>query len=158
MGSQEEFPSHTWQPDQSIPSQETPPITSRRPGLLVVDDDLSMRTLLNAGLWQHGFMVWLAGNGLQALELYQELWADIDLVLLDIHMPGLDGPRTLMALQQLNPAICCCFISGNTAPYTEAALFERGAVRVLQKPFRMPEIAHLLWELVDPSRTKKTLR
>src|SRR5262245_28560286 len=124
--------------------------TSRRPGILVVDDDLGVRNMLSAGLWQHGFMVWLAGDGPQALELYRALRAEIDLVVLDVRMPGMDGPLTLTALQRLDPEVRCCFMSGNIGPYTEEELLERGALRVVLKPFRLPEFAQLLWQLVSP--------
>jgi CheY-like chemotaxis protein len=118
-----------------------------------VDDDIAVRNLLKEVLWQHGFIVWLAGTGLQALELYQELHAHIDLVLLDVRMPGLDGPGTLVALQRLNPDIQCCFMSADPGEYTEEELLERGAVRILQKPLHLSQVVCFLWDLVSPSET-----
>jgi len=145
-----EPPSERWQSDEPTRAAETAPPTSRRPGILVVDDDVAVRTLLNAVLWQQGFVVWLAGNGAQALELYLELPADIDLVLMDVNMPGLDGPQTFRALQRVNPAVRCCFMTGGGSLYTHEDLYKQGAVNVLRKPFRLPEVAQALWQLVDP--------
>jgi CheY-like chemotaxis protein len=135
------------QPIRAPNGQET---TTRKPAILVVDDDAGVRNLLNAVLWQQGFMIWLAGNGLHALELYQELAAKIDLVLMDVRMPGLDGPQTLAALQRLNPDVGCCFMTGDSGPYTEEELLARGAVAVLHKPFHLTEVAQLLRQLVTP--------
>jgi two-component system response regulator (stage 0 sporulation protein F) len=140
---------HRGQPhDEPMPAPEPPVASSRRPGILVVDDDVGVRALLNDVLWQQGFMVWLAGNGLQALELYQELRTVIDLVLLDIQMPHLDGPQTLTAMQQLHPGICCCFMTADSGSYSEKDLFDRGAVHIFQKPFRLHDIAQTLWNMV----------
>jgi CheY-like chemotaxis protein len=47
--------------------------------------------------------VWLAAGGQEALDLYQRHREAIDVVLLDVRMPGLDGPQTLAALRALNP-------------------------------------------------------
>jgi CheY-like chemotaxis protein len=76
-----------------------------------VDDDESMRSLLERGLGQGGFEVFLAKDGPEAVEFYGQQGSGIDLVLLDICMPGLDGPQTLRALRQQHPSVRCCFIS-----------------------------------------------
>jgi CheY-like chemotaxis protein len=157
-GGRHELPSGGRNHDQPIHSHDPLRTTSRRPGILVADDDVGMNTLLDTVLWQQGFMVWLAGNGLQALELCRELRPDIDLVLLDVQMPGLDGPHTLAALQRLNPALCCCFMTGGSDQYTNEDLFAQGAVRVFQKPFHLTAVAQLLWQLVHASATQATRR
>src|SRR5262245_165045 len=75
---------------------DDPPVTDMRPpGVLVVDDDQAVLTLLNIVLRQKGLAVWLTSNGHDALRVYQGHRNDIDLVLLDVHMPGLDGPQTV---------------------------------------------------------------
>jgi CheY-like chemotaxis protein len=134
-------------------SPSSPRTRDRRPGILVIDDDSRVRTLLKDALWQDGFIVWVANNGLQALALYRELRAHIDLVLLDVHMPGMDGPQTLAALRGLNSEVCCCFMNGDSGHYTENDLVEQGAICVLQKPFSLHEVTRFLWELVSVSET-----
>jgi CheY-like chemotaxis protein len=71
----------------------------------------------------------------------------IDLVLLDVCMPGLDGPQTATALQQLEPRIRFCFMSGDLGGYTDRKLRELGALALIPKPFRLAEIGPMLWEL-----------
>lgn len=118
-----------------------------RPGILIVDDEEMIRTLLQIVLQRQGFVVWTAASGPEAIGAYRRHCAAIDLVLLDVRMPGLDGPQTLAALQQLAPGICSCFMSGQTGEYAERELLQRGAARVFSKPFRVDELGACLWQL-----------
>src|SRR5437879_4226089 len=68
--------------------------TARACGILIVDDQAHVRDVLSIGLRQEGFAVWLAANGREAFDLYRCRRADIDVVLLDMHMPVLNGPQT----------------------------------------------------------------
>ena len=115
-----------------------------RPGILVVDDEAAVRSFLKAALELQGFTVWLAEKGVEAVDLYARQRSAIDLVLLDVRMPGLDGPHTLAALRRLDPDVRCCFMSGHTGEYTEAELLLRGAACVFAKPFRLSELGALL--------------
>ena len=116
-------------------------------GILVVDDDAAVRGLLEFGLRHQGFAVWLAANGPEALEQYRRHGATIDVALLDVLMPGLDGPQTLATLQELNPQVRCCFMSGDLGLYGEWQLQSMGAAAVFHKPFRLAEVAQVLWDL-----------
>jgi CheY-like chemotaxis protein len=76
--------------------------------------------------------------------LYQNHPGVIRTVLLDIRMPGLDGPATLEALRTLDPQVCCYFLSGDFGGYDTEELLQRGARGVLRKPFRVEELVSLL--------------
>lgn len=128
-------------------SPKSLPETARKHGILVVDDDGGVRNLLNKGLHGQGFDVWLAADGQEALELFWRHRDTIDLVLLDVCMPGLDGPQTAVALLQLRPQIRFCFMSADLGDYTDRKLRDLGALAVIPKPFRLAETAPLLWEL-----------
>ena len=121
-------------------------------GILVVDDEEDLRALLSIGLRQQGFAVWLAADGHEALELYRRHREFIDVALLDVRMPGQDGPQTLAALYKVNPQIRCCFMSGDFGSHTEEKLRSLGAAAVLPKPFRLAEVAHQLWELANSAK------
>jgi CheY-like chemotaxis protein len=121
----------------------------RKRGILVVDNDGALRAVLNKGLRGHGFDVWLAADGQDALDLFWRHHALIDLVLLDVGMPGLDGPQTASALLQLMPAMRFCFMSGDLGGYEDQKLRDLGALAVIPKPFRLAEVAPLLWELAS---------
>src|SRR5262245_39426585 len=137
--------SRPWPP---LPSRKAAGLRKERPGILVVDDEPTIRTLLQIVLEKQGFAVLLAANGLQAVECYQRCRSTIAVVLLDVRMADWDGPRTLTALQQLNPVLCCCFMTGDAGGYTAEDLLERGAVRVFPKPLPLGELAAGLEHLV----------
>lgn len=116
-------------------------------GILIVDDEACIRGMLDIWLRQQGYATWLASDGRQAIDLYRDRGQDIDAVLLDIRMPGLDGPRTMAALQGLDPQVCCAFMSGDVGDYTEEGLRQRGATAVLAKPLNLAEVARVMGEL-----------
>jgi CheY-like chemotaxis protein len=128
---------------------EKTPVSPRQRCILVVDDDAAVRFLLDVGLRHHGFVVWQAADGQEAVELYQQEGSEIDLVLLDVRMPRLDGPHTLAALMRLNPRVRCCFMTGHSGNYSEDGLLELGAARVFPKPFQLAEIAQALTQLME---------
>jgi two-component system OmpR family response regulator len=121
----------------------------RNPGILIVDDMEFILRLLKFELEPRGFNVWLAVDGDDALDLYRRNGAEIDLVLLDVQMPGLDGPHTLAILQRFDPDVRACFMTGNSGTYTEEDLLERGAACVFNKPFRTDDVAQYLQNLVE---------
>jgi CheY-like chemotaxis protein len=129
---------------------------SVRLGILVVDDDPEVRTLLDRVLGAQGFAVWLAADGYEALKAYRSHHDEIDLVVLDVRMPILDGPQTLAALLQLAPHLRCCFLTGDPGHYTEEELRDRGAEWVLYKPFRPDDLGATLRELASPSAVPPT--
>jgi two-component system, OmpR family, response regulator len=120
---------------------------ARHLGILVVDDDALLRTLLYEVLRQEGIAVWTAANGFEALTLYDQQRGAIDLVLLDVNMPGRDGPETLAALRRLDPEVRCCYMTAGAGPYTEADLLAGGVCGLIRKPFRLFEAAHSLRQL-----------
>ncbi len=104
--------------------------------ILVVEEDESVRHMLQSILPQRGLPVLVAASGKQALEIYAQHAPRIGLVLMDVNMAGLSGMQTLDAMQQVNPDVRCCFMSGDTSASRWPELLNMGAVCVLEKPFR----------------------
>jgi DNA-binding response OmpR family regulator len=127
-----------------------------RPGVLVVDDDPHLRHILGLALPCFGFTAWLAPGGEEALALYRAHPREVALALLDVVMPGLDGPATLLALRELDPCLPCCFMTGVAGEDTPADLLALGARRVFLKPFRLDELAAALWGLLGGSPAPTT--
>jgi CheY-like chemotaxis protein len=107
------------------------------PLVLVVDDTDAVRECICAGLRRHGFEVRAAGSGRDAIELYHELLRqDRDVtVLLDVQMPGLDGPQVLAALRTMDPGVRAYFMTGDPGRFGEDELLALGTRRVFPKPF-----------------------
>jgi CheY-like chemotaxis protein len=127
-------------------------VPGRGHGVLVADDDAEVRDAVDDGLRREGFAVWLAADGQEALDVYHDHCETIDVVLLDVCMPGLDGPQTLAALQELTPQIRCCFMTGCLGSYTEQKLRHLGADEVFMKPFRLSEVAQVLRTMTHPGK------
>jgi CheY-like chemotaxis protein len=120
-----------------------------KPAVLVVDDVMAIGMMLDLALSQDGFAVKLATTGHEAIELYRKHHDEIALVLMDVQMPGMDGPATLATLQQINPELKCCFMSGSTGKYTFQELLDRGAVHVMMKPFvSMSILTRFFWAML----------
>jgi CheY-like chemotaxis protein len=136
----------------------TPLPSGSAPVVLVVDDLALVREMLRAVLRFHGFQVRLAGDGREAIELYRRDHDTIALVLLDVQMPGLDGPEVLTALRTIEPDVRAFFMTGNAGPYVEDELLATGARRVFAKPLDISAVVAELrqslggWEEGSPRR------
>lgn len=117
-----------------------PRVAEPWPCVLVVDDD-ALRAVLVRELRRRGFDAVPAAGGAEAVEAVGRLAGRIDLVLMDVNMPGASGPDTLDALRLAAPDLRCCFMTADHRPDTRAALLAGGAVAVFGKPF--PSVAGL---------------
>lgn len=119
--------------------------TDDPPTVLVVDDDSQVRGVLELGLQRHGFAVVVAEDGREAVELFHRMReqdeGESPVVLLDVRMPGLDGPLVLAALQSLDAEVRAYFMTGDPAPYTADGLLALGARRVFAKPLDLAATA-----------------
>lgn len=118
-----------------IPSASLPLPNTSVPRLLIVDDNASNRTLLEAMLNDIGLHTQLAASGEEALALAQS--ERFELVLMDIRLPGMDGIATTQALRALNERWHQCPIVAVTAHAMEderQRLLRNGLQEVLIKP------------------------
>uniref|UniRef100_A0A7V6DQI1 histidine kinase n=1 Tax=Desulfobacca acetoxidans TaxID=60893 RepID=A0A7V6DQI1_9BACT len=104
------FPASSARP-VNIPAEEKN-IISGQGTILVVEDEPTLRRVAGKLLEKLGYRVIEASCGEQALEIFAEHHGDIDLVLLDMIMPGLDGLQTLARLRALNPRVRVILCSG----------------------------------------------
>lgn len=111
-------------------------------GILLVDDQSDLRSLLCRALEIEGYSVWEAGDGEEALEVAEAEGNRIHLLLTDLKMPGMDGYELARELTRRRPDIRVLYMSG----YSEN--LPPPGVPFLQKPFRLDtlkrEIARLL--------------
>jgi len=124
-------------------------IKKSNPTILIVDDEPVVRALLNSALATRGFEVLAAEDGERGVELYRQTPEAIDLVLLDVRMPGMDGLAALAAIRAINPTVLACFMTGDTGRYTGQELLEAGAATVFLKPFKLEALVQTLRDLLD---------
>jgi len=108
--------------------------------LLVVDDDNLVRRVLTDMLRASGYTVTPCEDGRRAVEEYKKGGADIDLVILDLIMPGMNGKRVLADLLKLNPDVKVLMISGCDLDPNDPELLGLGAVGVASKPFQLLDL------------------
>ncbi|MEN8141272.1 MAG: response regulator [Thermodesulfobacteriota bacterium] len=115
--------------------------------ILVVDDEEMLRNILKESLEMLGYEVILAENGQVALERYRENRGGIDLVILDMIMPDLNGKETFAALTALDPAVQVVFSSGFSREENFKEMASLGA-GFIQKPYNITELSQLVARLV----------
>jgi PAS domain S-box-containing protein len=114
--------------EKDIPAQ----ITAK---LLVIEDEKSVRSMLNDMLFSLNCSAIFCDTGKQGIEEYRQNWQSIDLVLLDMVMPGMNGTETFRELVQINPDITILLISGYSVDGAAQQLLNEGAAGFIQKPF-----------------------
>jgi CheY-like chemotaxis protein len=125
--------------------------------ILLVDDDDDVRDLFREYLSVPGHEVFSAGSGVAALELLQS--REIDVVLVDIVMPGKDGVSTIYEIRKMRPNMNIIAISGggragNLAPLRVAAV--AGADLLLTKPINRNALISAVQAVAagQPNRSK----
>lgn len=118
------------------------PVPIRGSGLiLVIDDEAVMRTTAGAILGKLGYQVMLAENGRQGADLYRENWDRIDLVLLDMIMPEMNGRDCFMALKAINPDVQVVLSSGFVRDEDMNVLKAAGLKGFIKKPYLSMELS-----------------
>jgi DNA-binding response OmpR family regulator len=101
--------------------------------ILVVDDEASIRELLEVVLTAHRFQVVSASDGEAAIQLIQANPRGFDLVISDILMPGMSGFDVLREIRRINPEMAVFFLTTQVHFYAQAVQF--GANDFIVKPF-----------------------
>ncbi|MBU2490890.1 MAG: PAS domain S-box protein [Proteobacteria bacterium] len=117
--------------------------------VLLVDDEESV---LRAGmdiLEALGYTVFGALSGERALDLVQKKRGRIDLVILDMIMPGMNGAQVFEALSKLSPRPRVLVSSGYSLDGQAQELLARGCQGFIQKPFSLEELSRKLREILD---------
>ena len=134
---------------------DAPPSAVRLPDgrgecILLVDDEDSSRRVARRTLERHGYRVQEAGNGAEALALYERDPAGVQLVLTDLMMPGMDGVTLLRRLRQTAPDLKAIAVTGGLSrPEMEQAL-EAESADFLLKPFGADALLNAVRHALHP--------
>ncbi len=116
--------------------------------ILLVEDDADVRSFAASALSELGYAVHTANNGQQALQLFHDKIADIDLVVTDMVMPEMNGKEMAEKIWQLAPAVKVLFTSGHTDNHiVHNGSLEKG-VQFLSKPYSIHALAHKIREVL----------
>jgi CheY-like chemotaxis protein len=143
---------------QAAPDRFAPegghPAARRRPRALVAEDDCDMRVLVAAALTRAGYEVSQASDGVELIsELESTLWNDAcdpyQVVVADIHMPGLTGLDVIAALPDTLRETPVILMSAYANQATRIEARSLGAFAVLEKPFSIEDLHDLLRQLPE---------
>lgn len=116
--------------------------------ILVVDDEPFIRDLGRQLFTRFGYDVLVAEDGKQALEIYEETMDQIDLVILDLIMPNMDGDECLGRLLKLNPEVKVIISTGFSPNGPSREILQQGAKGLLPKPFRIADALHIVHQVL----------
>ena len=112
----------------------------RRLRLLLIDDEQVVRDMVGEVLEHEGVEVLRAADGAQGVELFRQRSREIDVVLLDLSMPGLSGEETYLRLHQIDPAVLVILSSGYDHDEALRRFGEKGPAGFIQKPYRPQQL------------------
>jgi len=117
--------------------------------ILLIDDEESIRDLGSQILHQFGYTVLTASDGESGLELYGKERGKIDLVILDLIMPGMGGRRCLEELIKMDPKVKVVIASGYSVDGPTKEGLEIGAKNFVSKPYAMRQMLKVVREVLD---------
>lgn len=117
--------------------------------ILVIDDEQSVRNIMEVALMRKGFRVLTAEDGDEGIELFQQRKDDIRAVLLDMTMPRMSGQETFLRLRQIQPDVKVILCSGFDQHQATQAFTEDGLAGFLQKPFELEDLHKCVFDALE---------
>ncbi len=139
-------------PNNEVKEQKTEQnieITRGTETILLVDDESLILDVARDLLKALGYKVLTAQNGMAAVDIYQQSKETIDLVILDMVMPEMNGGEVFDELKKINPDVKVLLSSGYSINGQASKIINRGCVGFIQKPFTIMEIARQLRNVLD---------
>ncbi len=122
--------------------------------LLLVDDNLEIGARLGKLLLLEGYNSRYASSGKEAVRIYRESKEVIDIVVLDLVMPDMNGVEVFEALKEMNPDVKVLIASGNIADGTIKQMLDAGALGFVRKPYLFEEITKEVNRILEISKRK----
>jgi PAS domain S-box-containing protein len=129
-------------PDKIIKGTET---------VLMVDDEEHIMDVGVNMLKSLGYTVFEARSAAEAIEIYKEKYDQIDMVILDMIMPGISGGEAYDRMREINPNITVLLSSGYSIDGQAEEIMKRGCNGFIQKPFNVKELSQKIREILDKS-------
>ena len=129
--------------------QINPDVVTGSGKILLVDDEELIRTTGKLMLEKMGYTVLLAENGRSAVELFKQIYKEIDLVVMDMVMPEMNGGDAFEEMRRIDPACKVIISSGFSRSGNIDELKSLGLSGFIQKPFRNSKLSQLLAKVLS---------
>jgi PAS domain S-box-containing protein len=136
-------------PDSKQPDRESQAPARGTGRVLLVDDQPAVASIGRAILQKLGYEVLTASDGFDAVDVLDKRPGEIDLVLLDMVMPGLSGGETFDRLRQRDPSVKVILSSGYSQDGEAERILSRGCRGFIQKPFTAEQLARKVSEVLS---------
>jgi PAS domain S-box-containing protein len=123
------------------------PRSIRGESVLIVDDEDVVRSVAVKVLSGLGYRVTETADPVNALGIYKDSWRSIDLVLIDMMMPHMNGKDLFEKLREINPSVAAILMSGYDA--TDTPVASTGFVAFIPKPYTLQELAVRVRQSLD---------
>ena len=120
-----------------------------RETVLLVDDEQMIIDVGTAMLSKLGYKVIAVKSGAEALEKIRAMGTALDLVVLDLIMPGMDGGKVFAAIQEIQPGLPVLLSSGYALDGQAEAILQKGCRGFIQKPFNLTELSEHVRKALD---------
>lgn len=125
--------------------------------ILVVEDESAMAAGLKFNFEQEGYDVLVAGDGRTALQLFEAAEPPVDLVILDLMLPGMSGYETCTEIRKRDKLVPVVVLSAKTLSEDKMHAFDCGTDQYMTKPFALPELLNRVKNLMERHRTIQTV-
>lgn len=115
--------------------------------ILYIDDDLSCLLSVKEELIQHGITVLTENNGKCGIDTYEESSDEIDLVIVDVHMPTINGYDILITIRNNDNKIPIIVVTSNKFVENKDKILKLGANEYLSKPLDKKELLKIIKKL-----------
>ena len=122
--------------------------TNHHRSILIIDDERPVREAITDILDIENIPVITAESGESGIQIYQDHQSDIELVILDLSMPGLSGAETLQKLQVINPNIKVILSSGYSDTDISDFITEQNNIGFLAKPYKIDSLLSKISEFM----------
>ena len=117
--------------------------------ILIVDDEFSILNFAFQALQRSGYKLYTVLSGEQALELYSIKQKTIDLIILDMNMPGMGGKKCLIEILKINPDAKVIISSGHSIDGQRQILKDIGSVAYMAKPYKLIDLSKTIRQVLD---------
>lgn len=117
--------------------------------ILVVEDEEIIRATASLLLENMGYNVLFAKNGLEGVNIYKDKWQTIDLIILDMIMPVMNGREAFEEILTINPEAKVVLASGFARNVDTTKMEDKGLAGYIMKPFNRFELSKLIFDILQ---------